>query len=45
MDEKRLLKAKAEEMEIEVKKKIMEAEDKIKEETRVKIQEEFHLQN
>ncbi len=45
LDEKRTLKAKAQEMEIEVKKKIMQAEEKIKEETRIKIQEEFHLQD
>ncbi len=45
LDEKRTLKAKAEEMEIEVKKKIMEAEDRIKMETKQKSEEEHQLKD
>lgn len=45
LDEKRTLKAKAEEMEIEVKRKIMEAEDRIKMETKQKTEEEHQLKD
>src|SRR6266404_8801915 len=45
LDEKRELKAKAEEMEIEIKKKIMEAEDRIKTETKQKSEEEHKLKD
>lgn len=45
LDEKRTLKARAEEMEIEVKKKIMEAEEKIKLEVKQKTQEEHQLKD
>ncbi len=45
LDEKRTLKAKAEEMEIEVKKKILEAEDRIKLETKLKAEEEHKLKD
>ncbi len=45
LDEKRELKAKAEEMEIEIKKKIMEAEDRIKVETKQKTEEEHKLKD
>ncbi len=45
LDEKRALKIKAEEMEIEIKKKIMEAEDRIKLETKQKTEEEHQLKD
>src|SRR5258708_7435934 len=45
LDEKRVLKARAEEMEIEVKKKIMEAEEKIKLEVKSKTEEEHKLKD
>jgi hypothetical protein len=45
LDEKRELKAKAEEMEIEIKRKIMEAEDRIKVETKQKAEEEHKLKD
>jgi hypothetical protein len=45
LDEKRILKAKAEDMEIEIKKKIMEAEDRIKLETKQKTEEEHKLKD
>jgi hypothetical protein len=45
LDEKRVLKAKAEEMEIEIKRKIMEAEDRIKMETRKQTEEEHQLKD
>src|SRR5260221_4362295 len=45
LDEKRILKAKVEETEILVKKKIMEAEDRIKIETKQKSEEEHKLKD
>ncbi len=45
LDEKRILKAKEEETEILVKKKIMEAEDRIKIETKQKAEEEHQLKD
>src|SRR5260221_14735556 len=45
MDEKRDLKEKSEEMEIEMKKKLMDAEDKIKHDERQKSEEEHKLKD
>src|SRR5262249_14578879 len=45
LDEKRTLKEKAEEAEIEIKKKIIEAEDRIKLETKQKSEEEHKLKD